>query len=164
MKTLCTHLKARILLSIFLCGMILLWGVSVFGQEWTAEQKEIWQAVETNWKAIENGDVEAALKLKHDRVFIWNRPHPEPITKDMLKVTYKDWFKMDKPTSTKIRPLKINIFNNIANVYYLYKYEGVKIFDKGRILETWIKQNNKWLLIGGLSSSCDTPPNCPHVW
>ncbi len=46
----------------------------------------------------------------------------------------------------------------------LYKYEEVKYFDKGRVLETWIKQGNKWLLIGSLSSSCDTPPNCPHVW
>ena len=164
MKTKDMNLITWIIVSIILFGIIFLWNFHAYGQEWTAEQKEVWGAVEAKWKAIQNGDVEAALKSKHDRVFIWNRPHPEPINKNMLKVTYKDWLETDKPTAANIRPLNINIFNNIANVYYLYKYDGVKVYDKGRILETWIKQDNKWLQIGGLSSSCDTPPNCPHVW
>jgi hypothetical protein len=164
MKTKGTHSMARISVSIILFSMIFLGSFQVFGQEWTTEQKEVWKTVEANWKAIKNGNIEALLELKHDKVLIWNRPHPEPITKDMLKVIYKDWFEREKTTSAKIRPLNINIFNNIANVYYLYKYEGVKYFDKGRILETWIKLDNKWIQIGGLSSSCDTAPNCPHVW
>ena len=36
--------------------------------------------------------------------------------------------------------------------------------DKGRSLETWLKQDNKWLAIGGLTSSCDTLPSFPYAW
>jgi len=164
MKTKDMNLITWILVSIIILGIILLLNSKAFGQEWTAEQKEVWKSVQANWEAIKNRDAESALALKHADAFIWDRWYPEPITKDMLEVTYKNWFEIEKPTSAKIRPLNIHIFNNIANVYYLYKYEEVKYFDKGRVLETWIKQGNKWLLIGSLSSSCDTPPNCPHVW
>jgi len=164
MKTKDMNLITWILVSIIILGFILLLNSKAFGQEWTAEQKEVWEAVETNWDAIKNGNVEGILALKHENAFLWSRPYPEPITKDMLEVICKNWFESEKPTSAKIRPLNIQIFNNVANVYYLYKYEGVRYFDNGRALETWIKQDNKWLLIGSLSSSCDMPPNCPHSW
>ena len=164
MKSKDMNLSRWIFVSFILFGTVLIWNSKAFGQEWTAEQKEVWKAVETNWEAIKNGNVEGVLALKHENAFLWSRPYPEPITKGMLEVIYKDWFESEKPSSAKIRPLNIHIFKNVANVYYLYKYEGVRYFDYGRALETWIKQDNKWLLIGKLSSSCDIPPNCPHVW
>lgn len=56
---------ARASASIIVCGMILLWGVAVFGQEWTAEQKVVWASVQANWETFKKGDVEAALAMKH---------------------------------------------------------------------------------------------------
>ena len=50
-----------------------------------------------------------------------------PITKEFLSFTYKGWFDYEKPTNAEIKPLNINIFGNVANVYYIYKYDGEKI-------------------------------------
>lgn len=63
-----------------------------------------------------------------------------------------------------LKPLNINIFGNVANVYYLYKYDGEKLKDQGRVMETWVKEGNKWLAIGSLSASCDKNPPCPYSW
>ena len=164
MRTHEKNLLTWILVSIILLGIFLFWNSKAFGQEWTAEQKEVWASVQNKWEALKEGDVETAMKLTNENAFLWSRAYPEPNSYGMLKVTYENWVKIEKPSSAKIRPLKINIFNNIANVYYIYEYEGAKLSDKGRVFETWMKQDNKWLLIGGLSSSCDTLPNCPHVY
>ena len=102
--------------------------------------------------------------MKHDYMVAWHGSDPEPLKKELIKQSYINWANSDKLVSYKLRPLTINIFNNVANVFYLYKYEGEKYSNRGRALETWIKQDNKWIAIGSLDSSCDFPPRCPHVW
>jgi hypothetical protein len=52
MKTKAINLITWILVSIILIGIILLWNTKAIGQEWTAEQKEIWEAGEANKKSI----------------------------------------------------------------------------------------------------------------
>ena len=73
---------------------------------------------------------------------------------------------MLKPTFIKLKPLNVNIFNNVANVFYLFKWESAnREYSKaGRLLETWVKQDNKWLEIASLSSWCDKLPTCPYGW
>ena len=44
MKTKVINLITWILVSIILFGIILLWNSKALGQEWTAEQKEVWEA------------------------------------------------------------------------------------------------------------------------
>ncbi len=164
MKTKGTYSMARVSVSIILCGMIVFWSFQAIGEEWTEEQKEVWTSVQTNWETIKKCDVEAALALKHDDMVAWYGSMPEPLRKEHMKQSYINWFNYDKLISYKLRPLTINIFNNVANVFYLYKYEGEKFPNRGRAFETWVKQDNKWLAIGSLDSSCDYPPRCPHVW
>jgi hypothetical protein len=155
---------ARISVSIVLFSMIVFWNFQVFGQEWTAEQKEVWTSVQANWETFKQGDVEAALAMKHNDMVSWSLSHPEPLRKEHLKQSYINWFNYNKPVSYKLRPLTITIVNNVANVFYLFKWNGNKFSDIGRSFETWVKQDNKWLAIGSLSSSCDNLPRCPHVW
>ena len=66
----------------------------------------------------------------------------------------------------QIRTLSINIVKNVANVFYLYKWESAnkEVSDRGRALITFVKQDNKWLAIGSLRTSCDTLPPCPYGW
>ena len=110
------------------------------------------------------GDAEAAMVMKHENAIIWFGSRPQPLKKEFLKLAYKSWFDYDKPISYELKPLDIHIFNNVATVFYLYNWNGSKISDKGRILDIWVKQDNKWLAIGNLSSSCDNLPPCPYSW
>jgi len=126
MKTIRTNLIVRVAISLLLCIVIVFWGFQAIGGEWTAEQKEVWASVQANWETIKKGDVEAALAMKHDDMVAWYGSNPEPLRKELMKQSYLNWFNSDKLVSYKLRLLTINIFNNVANVFYLYKYEGEK--------------------------------------
>lgn len=49
MKLMGAYGLARTFVSIIICGVIVPWGVSVFGQDWTAEQKETWVKENGKW-------------------------------------------------------------------------------------------------------------------
>jgi len=164
MKTKIAILKTRILICIILCGILAFWNFQAFGEEWTEAQKEVWKSVQANWETLKNGDIEAALAAYHDDLVAWWVSKPEPFRKVHLKQIYRNWFDYDKLVSYELKPLAITVFNNIANVFYIYKWNGNILSDKGRRLEVWVKQDNKWLEIGGLTSSSDTLPSFPYVW
>jgi len=151
-------------ISLFLCGVIVFSSFQVFGQEWTDEQKEVWKSVQANWGTLKNGDVEAALAEYHDDLVTWWVSKPEPLRKVHMKQIYRNWLDYDKLVSYELKPLAITVFNNVANVFYIYKWNGNILSDKGRRLEVWVKQDNKWLEIGALTSSSDTLPSFPYVW
>jgi ketosteroid isomerase-like protein len=156
----------RAIIFLFLCGMIVFWGSQAIGEDLTAEQKEVWAAVQANWETFKAGDVEAALALKHDDMIAWFSSNPDPLKKESLRAAYNNWFNWAKPTFVKLEPLNIHIFNNVANVFYFSKWESAnkEKFGRGRQLEIWVKQDNKWLMTGSLGSSCDTLPPCPYGW
>ena len=158
--------QQKAFISLFLCGIIVFWGSQAIGTDLTAEQKEVWAAVQANWETFKQGDVEAALAIKHDEMIAWFSSNPDPLKKEYLREAYNNWFNWSVPTFFKLEPSNIHIFNNVANVFYFYSWQSAnkEIFDKGRVLETWVKQDNKWLAIGSFDSSCEYLPRCPHVW
>ena len=158
------NLFTWILVSIILLGIFLLWNSKAFGQEWTAQQKEVWESVKANWETLLSGDAKGAMEWKREDTILWFGSRPEPLKKEFLEIAYKNWFDYDKPISYELKPLAIHVFNNVANVFYLYNWKGNKLLDKGRILDVWVKQDNKWKVIGNLSSSCDKLPPCPYSW
>jgi len=87
MKTKEMNLITWILVSIILLGIFLLWNSKAFGQEWTAEQKEVWDVVQANWETFKKGDVEAALAMKHKDVVVWFGARPMPLAKEFLSIT-----------------------------------------------------------------------------
>ena len=50
MKTNAINLLTWVLVSVILFGILLLWNSKALGQEWTAEQKEIWEVVEADFE------------------------------------------------------------------------------------------------------------------
>ena len=166
MKTLKNAFMARSFISLILCGVIVFCGSQAIGEELKAEQKEVWAAVQANWETFKAGDVEAALALKHDDMIAWFSSNPDPLKKEYLRMAYNYWINVSVPTFVNLKPLNINIFNNVANVFYVYKWESLnkEISERGRQLEIWVKQDNKWLMTGSLSSSCDNRSPCPYGW
>jgi len=156
--------KAFIALSI--CGMIVFWTSQAIGEDWTAEQKEVWAAVQAGWEALKNGDVKAATAGQHDKMLAWWIRRPDPMNKELIQLGYKSWISQAKPNYVKLEPLAINIVNNVANAFYLFKWQSSnkEVFQRGRALLTLVRQDDKWLAIGSLSSSCDRPAPCPYDW
>ena len=160
MKTKDMNLITWILVSIIILGIILLLNSKAFGQEWTAEQKEVWDIVVADYELFKEGDLEGILASRHDDVAILYGNKTVPLDKGLLKLNYKGWFDYDKPVSFELEPLAIKIIGNVASVFYTYKLSGNIMSFSGRAMKTWIKQNNKWILINSHSSSCDKLPPC----
>ena len=160
MKTIGSYGLVRASVSIIICGMIVLGGVSAFGQDWTTEQKEVWNVVIADYEKFKQGDVEGLLASRHDDVVIWWGNRKIPFDKGLSGLNYKGWFKSDIPTNWELKPLAIKIVGNVASVFFTYKFSGSTLSGSGRDLETWIKQNNKWIMINAFSASCDKLPPC----
>ena len=160
MKTKGRSLLARVSVSLFIGGLIVFLGFKVRGQEWTAEQKEVWNAVEADIELFKKGDVDGVLASRHDDVVIWWDSKPIPYDKELLRLNYKQGFDYDKPVNWELEPLAIKIIGNVASVFYTYKFSGIIFTGSSRAIQTWIKQDNKWLMINALTASCDKLPPC----
>ena len=147
-------------ISLFLCGIIVFWCSLAVGEDWTAEQKEIWEVVVVDREKYKQGDLEGILASRHDNVVIWWGDKPIPYDKKLLRANYRGWFSYDKPTKLEIEPLAIKVIGNVASVFFTYKYSGNILSGSGRVLETWIKQDGKWLMINSFGASCDKLPPC----
>jgi ketosteroid isomerase-like protein len=160
MKTKTMNLITWVLVSVILFGILLLWNSKAFGQEWTTEQKEVWKVVVADIELFKQGDIEGILAARHDDLVIWWGSKPIPFDKELLRFNYKGWFDYDIPDKWELEPLAIKIVGNVASVFYTYKFSGKILSGSGRDLETWIKKDNKWILINSLGASCDKLPPC----
>jgi len=162
MKTKGTNFRLRTLVYLLFCGLILFWSFQVFGEEWTKEQKEIWKVVVADYELFKQGDLEGLKAVRHDDVVICWGNKAAPFDKELALSNYEGWFNWDKPINWELKPLAIKVVGNIAVVFYAFKYSGGLASDVGlgRATETWIKQDNKWQLIGGFAASCDQLPPC----
>ena len=160
MKTQRKNLVAKVSISLLFCIAIVFWGFQVIGEEWTAEQKEIWKTLESSWETFKLGDVEALMAFYHEGNLEWWSSRTHPYGTDELKLHYKDWFDYDKPVSVELKPIHIRIFGDFAIVFYQVKWKGKVYSDHRRHLCTLIKENNKWKQIGSMSCSCEEPSKC----
>ena len=166
MKTRKSLNLTTIFMYLFLGIVVSFSGFIAFGDEWTAEQKEVWESVEGFWDSIKSGDVESALARHHDKMIVWLSENPDPSKKNQTRSEYYTLVSQSVPTFVKLKPLVINIVENVANVFYLSNWESLnkEISSSSRVLITMIKQNNKWVWIGSLGSSCKRLPPCPYEW
>jgi cytochrome bd-type quinol oxidase subunit 1 len=114
------------IISLFLCGIIAFWSSHALGEDLTAEQKEVWAAVQANWETFKKGDVEAALAIKHDEMIAWFSSNPDPLKKEYLREAYNNWFNWFVPTFFKLEP-QISIFLTMLLMFFTFIVGKVQI-------------------------------------
>jgi ketosteroid isomerase-like protein len=149
-----------IIISIFVCVFIVASGFQAYGEELTAEQKEVWNAVVADVENFKTGDVDKVMEARHDDLILWWNNKSLPFDKELARYNYKGWFGYEIPKNWELNPLTIKISGNIAIVAYTYKISGELYSDNGRSFDVWVKQNNKWLLLGSTGASCEKPAKC----
>jgi len=160
MKQTSAILKTKTYLPIILFGIIFLWNFQALGQDWTAEQKEIWDVVVADFEKFKQADLEGILASRHDDAVVWWGNKPVPYDKKVQRTNYRGWFSYDIPTKWELEPVAIKVVGNVASVFFTYKYSGNTLSGSARDLETWIKQDGKWLMINSFSAFCDELPPC----
>jgi hypothetical protein len=99
----------------------------------------------------------------HDDYVEWWSGKIIPLVKDLMTAHYKEWLSgLSKPVSYELKPFSINIIGDVANVFYVYEWnkEVGPGFHHGRAMETYLIQDNKWMMTGAMDALCTKLPPC----
>ena len=154
MKTQIRKALRMVFFLLFLCGLIAFSSSQINAKEWTETQKEVWKEVEALWESIKQADEKAIMAIHHDDCVIWWATRRLPTDKYNIRLAFRLWITSPNvPVSYELEPQSIHIFGDVANVYYMYVwYEKGSKRNSGRSMQTYIKQDNKWLLIGHMGA------------
>jgi hypothetical protein len=144
-------MKNRLMLTI-----ALLFGLglsSVFAQEWSPAQKEVWKNVNNYWEVMSKGDVNGFLEYFHADYAGWENSDALPSSKEETKKWLTFAYQGMKVPVYDIKPVAIKIHGDVAIVDYYYAMvkenkEGKKTPESGRWTDILLKQGSKWVLIG----------------
>ena len=137
--------------------MIAFLGASTLNaQEWSKEQKEVWQDVEDMWTFWKAGDLDAAFANVHADYLGWNNSSPMP----MSYTKWVDGTKESKDLYSKrnfdIEPARILVHGDAAVVHYYFEFsylyndgeESYKGGYEGKWSAFFVKEGGKWMLLG----------------
>ena len=144
----------KVMVALLGISILFFGGVQAFGQEWSAEQKEVLKMEITYWDYFKEGDIQRYMTLWHKDVIAWPSWSPKPVGKEALEkgTAGKPWFKL---SSYDLKPLAINIFDNFAIIYSrVNQVRGENQVSSARIGHFYMKQDGKWQIIGGLLQDC----------
>jgi len=122
-------------------------------QNWSKAQLEVWQNVEDLWKANKNKDLDKFMSFFHEDFMGWAMTSPYPLSKQQVKDLIGHYLPKNELVLYNLRPMTILIKGNTAIVHYYYSQvqrdkQGHETSEKGRWSETYLKEGNKWLLLG----------------
>ncbi|MFH1297068.1 MAG: nuclear transport factor 2 family protein [Bacteroidota bacterium] len=153
MKTLMNY-KAIILLMITFLG-----ASSLNAQEWTKEQKAVWQEVENMWAYWQAGDFDSAFANVHENYLGWNNESPMPISKKKWIDPMKKSKELYSDYAFDIEPARILVHGDAAVVHYYYQMswrfndgeEKYKASYHGKWTAFFIKEDGKWMMLGDMT-------------
>lgn len=133
---------------------------SITAQEWSDEQKAVWNHVEIYWDLILQKDSEGFKAYIHPDYSGWGNSEPLPGN----KATLDKWLEYNLANNTweiyELNLAALAIFDDVAIVHYYYTgviadAEGKKREAKGRWTDILKKQGDKWVIIGDHGGSID---------
>jgi len=140
--------------------LALMLSASAMAQEWTAEQKEVWENVEAYWDYGAQHDLDGMLSYFHDDYLGWSTSSPLPDGKAEVRKWASHQFATTTAVLHTIQPVGIVIHGDIAIVHYYYSdlekdAKDEEKYSQGRWTDILKKQGDRWLLIadqGGKTS------------
>lgn len=137
---------------IILC-ITLLSSTQLLGQEWSAEQKDVWTTVENWWQVWSEGNIDKINGLVAQDFRGWREDSKVTYTKKSVQPWWEDWLqKFKAPNIYLLHPFAIDIHGDIAIVFYSFTArnklkDGSEINETGKWTDVYRKINGKWLII-----------------
>jgi ketosteroid isomerase-like protein len=126
---------------------------SASGQQWTAEQQDVWKGVEAYWAVGMSDNPADFLNYFDDSYTGWYNEDPAPSTKADAQKQINYWAKKGKVAYYSIVPARIWVNGNFAFVHYYYTEvnedkDGKPMTERGRWTDILMKKDGKWLMVG----------------
>ena len=118
-------------------------------QTWNAEQKEIWNLEEQQWKMAAAEDLSWIDTMVHPNLRYWETGDPMSRGKDSLR----RWGKYQVENSTVLEqelfPISITLTGNVAVVQYNYQiarenHKKEREMVTGNYTDVLVKENGRW--------------------
>jgi ketosteroid isomerase-like protein len=129
---------------------LVLAGPMLLGQEWSSEQREVWEAAEKLRESPIKEDLDEYLSSFHPdyHEFYPNNPLQSHEARRRNQVRYGT----GKTLTHYHSPIQIKIYGNIAFVHYFCwnlteNAEGERESDHHRGTKVWMKEGDKWQVI-----------------
>lgn len=148
-------MKSKILILVLVCLMCSLFCLNTWAQ---ADEAKIWKNEEAYLESLKNGDSVGMIAFWHEDGVGWPSATPQPFSnKESRRAYLKELIAQTKVVSFTIKPGAIKIFGDVAVIHYSVDWirqgsEGNEEKMKTRITHTWMKQDGKWKIIGGMSA------------
>lgn len=130
-------------------------------QEWTSDQKTVWNEVEKMWANWKDGNIDEAFANVHEQYLGWNNSAPMPISKGKWVQSEKDFMASVSNQNYDIEPARIVIYKNVAVVHYYFNYSFVLTNGEkkeqhsysGKWSAFFVLEKSLWLMIGDFTFS-----------
>ena len=152
-----------------------MWSQSVQAQQLNSAQREVWQTVETRWRAWQAGDLDKMLILYHSRFHAWNRVTGRLDGHDAMLARWKTALQSEKILAVNLQPIAVEVYGEFAAVFYVSR-ETVKVTsgagnEEGglpnvvaiRWSDYLVREKGRWLFVGynGVPCSQSEPADSP---
>jgi Domain of unknown function (DUF4440) len=137
---------SRIVISIIcVCGF----AGTAAAQTWNADQKEIWNLEEQQWKMAAAEDLSWIDTMVHPNLRYWETGDPMPRGKDSLR----RWTRYSADNSTVLEqelfPISITLTGDVAVVQYNYQiarenFKKEREMVTGNYTDVLVKENGRW--------------------
>lgn len=138
----------RILLGVLVLVFFL--PLPVRGQEWSAEQQEVWATVTTCWSAT---DIDSLMSCVHDDFATWGLESRVPLKRADVRALNGRWYDTQETLWSHYQPMSIDVRGNMAVVIYVYywaernKVTGEETEGIVNWTEVFLKEGDRWLLL-----------------
>jgi len=147
------------LVVLMLVILMIIGSIHAVEQDLSTTEKEVWSMEETYWHFVASGDIESYMTLWHEDFVGWPRGSEQPVNKEGLIRQVKAAIEAGKPGSLtfKLTPYSVRIYGDVAIVHYLCSLTWKDLQEnehsrKDRMTHTWMRQDGRWLIIGGMSA------------
>ena len=144
-------LKKKYRLLLLVVTIISLPAIS-FSQQWSTEQKEVWEIEQKMSQFWANRNLDGYMSCLHENFIGWFNDDPLPIDKNSLRNWEDHWLGNVKIHRYESKPVSINVTGDVAiiNLYLwaLREDENGKKLIYTKWTDICKKENGKWLILG----------------
>ncbi len=121
-------------------------------QQWSAEQLEVWDVIQSQWAATMEKDASWPDRFLHDAFMGWGNDQPAPRSKDSRTM----WSRYGMENSTtlvqELYPIAIMVEGNTAVAHYFYSTaaedrKGDRETTSGRYTDVLLNDGGAWRFI-----------------
>ena len=129
-------------------------------------KEKVWSLEEAYFTNLYKANYEGVLAIVHSQFLGWPSTLPQPINKEESACFMKKLCPNPTLCTLKIERSGIRVLENVALTEYTLnvKYsdnDGIVKTQSSRITHTWIKDDNTWKLLGGMSYKNEPLPQNP---